>query len=261
MKVLKIIACLLLIVSAMAYALSWQDFGIAVKTKTVYDVVQVTDGSGANWLVATGGDVKSKIQFLGGTTPDTKILLDNVGAVSAKGITDVDTLAIGTVSAVPDGSLADFMAKYQPNGTPKGVAFKLKGVIVGTVLAKTLKNVAALNVGSVAGGNPKGVNIVAAGSLGGKIDDTSVFAYIGVPAGVKPDLVTTVKGLKAKQTAANMIIYAGAAKPAKTKIAAKQGAAGAGIFAVNPGDWSPKSSPIPQDAAGTPEFRRPFPLP
>ncbi len=73
--------------------------------------------------------------------------------------------------------------------------------------------------------------------------------------------MTTVKGLKAKQTAGNMILYAGAAKPAKTKISAKQGATGNGVFAVNPGDWSPKSSPAPQDAAGTPAFRRPFPLP
>lgn len=261
MKALKAIACMLIVLAAIAYALDWKDFGIAVKTKTVYDVVQVTDGSGANWLVATGGDAKSKIQFLGGTDPNTKILLDNVGAVSAKGITDIDTLAIGSLAGVPDGSLADFMAKYQPNGTAKGVAFKLKGVIVGTVLAKNLKGVSALQVGSVAGGNPKGVNIAAAAGVGGKIDTSSVLAYIGVPQAVNPDLVTTVKAIKAKQTAGNVVIYAGAAKPGSTKISAKQGAAGLGVFAVNPGDFSPKSSPVPQNAADAPAQRLPFPLP
>lgn len=243
MKYLKAIACLAMVLAALVYAGTWSDFGINVKTKAAYDVNAVTNDAGI-WLVATGGTDADKIQFLGGTTPNTHILLDKVGAVSAKGITDVGTIAVGTLSGAPaDGTLASFFAVYQPAGGPKGVAFKLKGVTIGTVLAGTLKGVSAAAIGNVAGSNPKGSGIAAVTRVGGLFGapGNEKYAYIGV-GGANP-IATTVKGLKCKGTAGDVMLYAAPAKPGSTKISAKGGALGDGVMANNPADWSPKSSP------------------
>lgn len=255
MKYVKAIACIAMVLAALVYAGTWSDFGITVKTKANYDVQQVVNPAGT-WLVATGGTDADKIQFLGGTTAGTKILLDKVGAVSAKGITEVDTIAVGTLSGTPaGGSLADFFAVYQPAGSPKGVAFKLKGVTIGTVLAGTLKGVSAAAVGNVAGQNPKGAGIAAVTRVGGLFGaaGNQKYGYVGTPG-----IVTRVKGLKCKGTAGDVVLYAAAAKPGSTKIAAKGGAAGAGVFAVNPADWSPKSSPVPQDVSAADPTKLPF---
>jgi len=240
MKYVKVIACLAMVLAALAYAAAWSDFGINVKTKAAYDVNQVTNNAGI-WLVATGGTPASKIQFLGGTAPSTHILFDNVGAVSAKGITDIGTIAVGTLSGAPaSGSLADFFAVYQPAGNPKGVSFKLKGVTIGTVLAGTLRGVSAASIGNVAGVNTKGSGISAVTTVGGLFGaaGNQKYAYIGTPG-----IQTTVKGLKCKGTAGNVMLYAKPAKTGKTKISAKGGPAGDGVMSQTPGDWSPKSNP------------------
>lgn len=231
-----------MIVAALAYAGTWADFGINVKTKAAYDVNQVVNPAGT-WLVATGGTEKDKVQFLGGTAAGTHILFDMVGAVSAKGITEVGSLAVGTLTGAPaDGTLAAFFAVYQPAGGAKGVSFKLKGVTVGTVLAGTLKGVSAGSVGNVAGSNVKGSSISASATVGGLFGaaGNQKYAYIGTPG-----IATTVKGLKAKATAGDVMLYAAPAKPAKTKISAKGGAAGDGVMANDPAQWSPKSNPAP----------------
>jgi len=259
MKYVKVIACLAMVLAALVYAGTWSDFGINVKTKAAYDVNQVTNNAGI-WLVATGGTDASKIQFLGGTAAGTHILLDKVGAVSAKGITDVGTIAVGTLSGAPaNGSLAGFFAVYQPAGGPKGVAFKLKGVTIGTVLAGTLKGVSAASIGNVAGNSSKGSGIGAVTTVGGLFGapGNQKYGYIGTPG-----IPTKVKGLKCKGTAGNVVLYATPGKTGKTKLAAKGGAAGDGVIAPNPADWSPKSSPVPVAPVAPVDLTKlPFPLP
>lgn len=243
MKYLKAIACLAMVLAALVYAGTWSDFGINVKTKAAYNVNAETNAAGV-WLVATGGTDASKIQFLGGTTPGTQILFDKVGAVSAKGITDVGTIAVGTLSGAPaDGTLASFFAVYQPAGGPKGVSFKLKGVTIGTVLAGTLRGVSAAAIGNVAGSSPKGSGISAVTRVGGLFgaSGNEKYAYIGV-AGANP-IATTVRGLKCRGTAGDVMLYAAPARQGRTRISARGGAQGDGVMANNPGDWSPKSSP------------------
>lgn len=256
MKYVKAIACIAMVLAALVYAGTWSDFGITVKTKTQYDVNAQTNAAGV-WLVATNGSPAAKIQFLGGTTPNTKILLDNVGGVSAKGITDVDTIAVGTLSGAPaDGSLASFFAVYQPAGSPKGVAFQLKGVTIGTVLAGTLKGVSAAAVGNVAGDSPNGSGIAAVTRVGGLFGapGNQKYGYIGV-GGANP-IPTKVKAVKCKGTVGDVVLYATAANPGATKIAAKGG--GTGVFAVNTNDWSPKSNPVPAGTNGAVAAQLPF---
>jgi hypothetical protein len=246
MKALKVILCLALVVSALVYAAKVEEqWGtLTVQHKGELALATITQG----WIVAAGGTDKSSVNIVA-ANGDEKLLVDNLKTVKGKGVS-LDTLAIGTVDPVPaDNALATFYASYKPAGSTKGVALKLKGGTIGTVLATTLKAVKADGVGSAAGagkGN-KGVVISSKGGIGGKFGDAGneKYSYIGGPATVP----TVVKKAKAKAAMGDVVVYGAAAKAGKTKIKAKGGASGDGVFATTPADWSPKSDPVPADAA------------
>jgi len=255
MKALKILLCLALVVSALVYAKKVEEqWGtLTVQHKGDLALAVVTQG----WIVATGGSDKSSLSIVA-ANGDEKLLVDKVKTVKGKGVS-LDTLAVGTVDPVPaDNGLDTFYASYQPDGSSKGTALKLKGGTIGTVLASTLKAVKADGVGSAAGAGKggKGLVISSKGGIGGLFGavGNEKYAYIGVPNNVP----TIIKKAKAKAAMGDVVLYGAAAKAGKTKVQAKGGASGDGVFAVTPADFSPKSDPLPADLGTADPAKLPF---
>ncbi len=228
MKAIKIMICVTLVVAALLYA---------GKTPTVFNAdvegFLKTKAAGATWtnlngwLIFTGLDAKSQIQLTKADN-DARILVNDAKQIKQKG------KIAGNLGDILVGTSASSMA------TPTDVVYggnakfsvKLKGVNLGTVIAKDMKMVLVNSLnGVLAGDNAKGIKVMTQdGDLAGA--DSNNVAVVGLAA-----VPTKLKMVKAKKGKVEYVdaYQATAAKVGKTKWMAK--VAGTGDVKVKAGQF------------------------
>ena len=230
MKTIKIIVCLTIVVAAIAYAAKPLDIDTAtlkgyVKTKAAAAAWVETNG----WFVFTGYDAKSQIQV---TAADgANILINDAKMIKQKGKISGSLSNIVVASAdalLPNGNID--LTKLAGNAK---FSVKLKGINVGTVIAKDMKMVLANGIfGKVAGGNVKGLKLM---TQDGTIEGTPATPVVIGDAAV-PTILKMVKAKKGK------IGYVDAteatpAKVGKTKWGAKEASNGE-VLVKSLADWA-----------------------
>ena len=235
MKVIKIIVCLTIVVAAIAYAggniidIGGAEWGSKEELKV--EVVTDTD-SGQKFYLLTGGNPKTKLAA-------KKIPVGNINIVidAAKMVQTVK--ATGSISNIIAGTVdtTSFVMDASSNKSGSVVAnltlgtldmVKMKGMGVGTVLAKGMKMVMAdsvENVATDAGFKGKGIKIMSKVGAVGAGSNT----WVGIATGGAVSLADVtadkckVKMIKAK-AAVDVTLNAsglGSADKPKSKVMAK----------------------------------------
>ena len=230
-KVLSIAICLSIVIAAVVYAAKVPtDFGGGLKgfLKTKAPAAAFTETNG--WVVFTGLDAKSQLQITEATAVKG-IILNDAKIIKQKGKIsgNIDSIVMATTaSSVIDPSVV--IATLAGNDK---LSIKLKGINVGTVLAKTMKMVLVNDInGAIAGTTAKGVKIMTQdGNIAGDATERAlVGAYDIAIAGVETTVpvATTIKAIKAKKGSIGYVdaLNATAAKAGKTKWIAKVASSG-----------------------------------
>jgi len=220
MKTLKIMICASIVIVALVYA---------KKVPTVFSAklegFLKTKAAGAawtnidEWVIFTGLDAKSQLQL---TKADgASILINDAKQIKQKGkiAGDLNNIIVGA-PATPILDPLNPVFVYAGNAK---FSVKLKGVNLGTVIAKDMKMVLVNSLnGKLAGTNVKGIKVLTQdGDLAGA--DAANRAVIG---GIVPE--TKIKMVKAKKGEIGYVdaTAATAFKPGKTKWKAKIQSAG-----------------------------------
>lgn len=226
MKTLKIITCVTIIVASLVYAGTTKiDFNLAgltgqLKTKGAA-IVTETNG----WISFTGMGTKDQV-IITAASAVKGVHMDGGKLIKQKGKITGNIESIVIATAAPDIT--------NPNNIVTTLAgndkftVKLKGVNVGTIIAKTMKMVLVNDInGAVGGTTAKGVKIMTQdGDIAGDaMDDALVGGYDYAVGGVEQTIPveTKIKTIKAKKGAIGYVdaMNATAAKPGKTKWIAK----------------------------------------
>jgi len=237
MKALKIIVCLTIVLAAVLYAAKVPtDFGGGLKgfLKTKAAAAAYTNING--WIIFTGLDAKSQLQITEATAVEG-IIVNDAKQIKQKGkITgQINNIIVGTATTPFDPA----NPTYTLAGNAK-FSVKLKGVNVGTVLAKDMKMVLVNDLnGVLAGNNAKGIKVMTQdGNLAGA--DAANRAVVGLAT--VPTMIKMVKAKKGK------IEYVDAkeatpAKVGKTKWMAKVAPTG-DVLVKSVADWNAKSKNV-----------------
>ena len=248
-KVLNIAICLSIVIGAVVYAtdkIAINDAGLTAELKTkVGATYSVTNG----FVVIQGAGPKDSLTIVGADMPNGGIIMNDAKMIKQKGkiFGYIDSIIMATdASSIIDPSVVIGTL----SGNPK-FSIKLKGITVGTVLAKDMKLVLVDSItGAIAGNNAKGVKIMTSLNIeGSATEDVLVGAYDIIPTGsgveVNVPVATTIKSIKAKKGAIGYVdaLNATAAKPGKTKWTAKV-ASGGDVEVAAVGDWSSKNKNV-----------------
>ena len=231
-KVLNVALCLAIITSAVVFAATKIDFTLGGLTGQLKTKASATVSETNGWVVFDNMGEKDSVTISAISGNVTGILMDGGKLLKQKGkITgNIDNIIIA--SQAPDITNPDNIVTTLA-GNEK-LSIKLKGVNVGTVLAKTIKMVLVNDInGAIGGTAAKGVKIMTQdGNIQGDATErVLVGAYDYAVAGIGETniaVTTMIKAIKAKK---GMIGYvdattATAAKAGKTKWIAKVASAG-----------------------------------
>ena len=246
-KVLNIAICLTIVISAVVYAATKIDInegGLTAQIKTKATAgYELTNG----WIVITGMGDKDSLTISGADMPTGGIVMNGGKMIKQKGkiFGYIDNIIIATQA--PDILNPDNIVTTLA-GNEK-LSIKLKGISVGTVLAKQMKLVLVDNLsGAIAGNNAKGVKIMTTtdivGDAGGTTDRLLVGAYdysgdLEIKVDTKLHSVKAKKGMISNVDAMN----ATPAKAGKTKWSAKILGAG-DVEVASLADWSSKNKNV-----------------
>ncbi|RLD11194.1 MAG: hypothetical protein DRI44_04170 [Chlamydiae bacterium] len=253
-KVLNIAICLSIVLAAVLYAAKTPtDFGGGLKgfLKTKVGATStLTNG----WVVFTGMGAKDQLQITEANNVKG-IMLDGGKIIKQKGKISgtIDSIVIAT--QVPDiTDPANIITTLTGN---EKLSIKLKGVNVGTVLAKTMKMVLVNDIsGAIAGTAAKGVKIMTqdGGIEGDATEDVLVGAYDYAVGGAEVNIpvTTMIKAIKAKKGSIGYVdaTEATPAKVGKTKWIAKIQSAGT-VHVKSTADWSSKNKNVTLDTIVT----------
>ena len=251
-KIVNIVLCLSIVASAVVYAATKIDFnkgGITgqLKTKLAATVIE-TNG----WVVFSNMGEKDSVTIEAidnSVQAEPRILLDGGKLIKQKGKIFGNINSIVIAAQVPDitnpSNIVTTLA-----GNDK-LSIKLKGINIGTVLAKTMKMVLVNDInGAIAGTNPKGIKIMTQdGDIAG--DDATEPALVGAydyTVGIVETTIpveTKIKSIKAKKGRIGYLDAREAtpAKPGKTKWVAKIETGGE-VHVKSLADWSTKNKNV-----------------
>ena len=247
-KVLNIAICLSIVIAAVVYAADKIPISMAGLTAELKTSVGATVSETNGFVLLSGMGDKDSLTITG--VDNVKgIVMDGGKMIKQKGKINgyIDNIIFATEApSITDPTL--IVATLAGN---EKLSIKLKGISVGTVLAKQMKLVLVDSLsGAIAGNNAKGVKIMTSLDIAGDATErVLVGAYDIIPTGssveVNVPVATTIKSIKAKK---GMIGYVDAvnatpAKPGKTKWSAK--VAGAGdVEVASLADWSTKNKNV-----------------
>ena len=254
-KVLNIAICLSIVIAAIVYAGTTKtDFdkgGLKGQLKSK-GAATVSETNG--WVVFA--NMTDKDQVIITAASNVKgVIMDNGKMLKQKGKISgtIDNIVIAT--QVPDITDPDNIVTTLA-GNEK-LSIKLKGINVGTVLAKTMKMVLVNDIsGAIAGTATKGVKIMTqdGGIEGDATEDVLVGAYDYAVGGseVNIPVTTMIKAIKAKKGSIGYVdaTEATPAKVGKTKWIAKIQSAGT-VHVKNTADWSSKNKNVTLDTIVT----------
>ena len=234
-KALNIALCLTIITSAVVFAAVKTDFtlgGLTGQLKAKLPAATVSETNG--WVIFENMGEKDSvtISLISGNVKG--IIMDGGKLLKQKGkiFGNIDNIIIATQA--PDITNPDNIVTTLA-GNDK-LSIKLKGINVGTVLAKNMKLVLVNDISGAIGGtlmSGKGIKVMTQdGSIEGDATErVLVGAYDYAVAGVGETniaVTTMIKTIKAKKGSIGYVdaLNATAAKPGKTKWIAKVGSAG-----------------------------------
>ena len=247
-KVLNIAICLSIVIAAVVYAGTTKtDFdkgGLKGQLKSK-GAATVSETNG--WVVFA--NMTDKDQVIITAASNVKgVIMDNGKMLKQKGKISgtIDNIIIATQA--PDiTDPANIITTLAGN---EKLSIKLKGVNVGTVLAKTMKMVLVNDIsGAIAGTATKGVKIMTqdGGIEGDATEDVLVGAYDYAVGGseVNIPVTTMIKAIKAKKGSIGYVDATEATpyKPSKTKWIAKIQSAGK-VRVKSTSDWSSKNKNV-----------------
>ncbi len=229
MKTLKIIVCLTIVIAAIVYAKKVptdfsSDLAGFLKTKSATASFVNTNG----WVIFKGLDAKSQIQLTKADN-NANILVNDAKMIKVKG------KFTGSLGSVIVGTSASDMK------TPTDVVYagnskfsiKLKGISVGTIIAKDMKAAFANDLSSAfAGSNAKGISLMTELDIAGaSATNRAVIGIAGVP--------TVLKAVKSKKGKIENVdaTLATPAKVGKTKWKAKVAGSG-NVTVAKLDDWA-----------------------
>ncbi len=245
-KVLNIAICLSIVIAAVVYAADKIPISMAGLTAELKTSVGATVSETNGFVLLSGMGDKDSLTITG--VDNVKgIVMDGGKMIKQKGKINgyIDNIIFATEApSITDPTL--IVATLAGN---EKLSIKLKGISVGTVLAKQMKLVLVDSLsGAIAGNNAKGVKIMTTTDIAGDVTERLlVGAYdYNVGAGeMNIPVATTIKSIKAKKGVISYVdaLNATPAKPGKTKWSAK--VAGAGdVEVASLADWSTKNKNV-----------------
>ncbi len=245
-KVLNIAICLSIVIAAVVYAADKIPISMAGLTAELKTSVGATVSETNGFVLLSGMGDKDSLTITG--VDNVKgIVMDGGKMIKQKGKINgyIDNIIFATEApSITDPTL--IVATLAGN---EKLSIKLKGISVGTVLAKQMKLVLVDSLsGAIAGNNAKGVKIMTTTDIAGDVTERLlVGAYdYNVGAGeMNIPVATKIKSIKAKKGVISYVdaLNATPAKPGKTKWSAK--VAGAGdVEVASLADWSTKNKNV-----------------
>jgi len=245
-KVLNIAICLSIVIAAVVYAADKIPISMAGLTAELKTSVGATVSETNGFVLLSGMGDKDSLTITG--VDNVKgIVMDGGKMIKQKGKINgyIDNIIFATEApSITDPTL--IVATLAGN---EKLSIKLKGISVGTVLAKQMKLVLVDNLsGAIAGNNAKGVKIMTTtdivGDAGGTTDRLLVGAYdysgdLEIKVDTKLHSVKAKKGMISNVDAMN----ATPAKAGKTKWSAKILGAG-DVEVASLADWSSKNKNV-----------------
>ena len=225
-KVLNIALCLSIVISAVVYAATKIDFDLGgltgqLKTKLAASVTE-TNG----WVVFSDMGEKDLVTVYAvdnvkGIVMDGGKLLKQKGSI----VGNIDSIVIAqeAPSIVDPSVIVSTLA-----GNDK-LSIKLKGISVGTIIAKNMKMVIVNDIDGALGGtlaSGKGIKVLTTGDIAGDATERMLVGAYDYNVGgedINIPVATMIKSIKSKKGAIGYVdaSNATAAKPTKTKWIAK----------------------------------------
>ena len=248
-KVLNIVICLSIVIAAVVYAADKIPISAAGLTAELKTSTGATVSETNGFVVIQGAGPKDSLTITAANMPNGGIIMNDAKIIKQKGkfFGYIDSIVMATEAA----SILDPSVVIGTLSGNSKLSIKLKGITVGTVLAKDMKLVLVDNItGAIAGNNAKGVKIMTSLSIeGSATEDVLVGAYDIIPTGssveVNVPVATTIKSVKAKKGAIGYVdaLNATPAKLGKTKWTAKVASAG-DVEVAAVADWSSKNKNV-----------------